>query len=152
MMMELILTQPVKGLGKNRDKVKVKDGYARNFLIPSKLALEATPQNLEYHRQQQKKEQIRLARERQQAEELAKKISQISCTISVEAGENDRLFGAVTTQDIAAAVKEESGISLDKRWIALDEPIKHLGIFTISVRLYPEVKGQLKLWVVKRQL
>lgn len=150
MMMELILTQPVKGLGNNGDKVKVKDGYARNFLIPSKLALEATPQNLEYHRQQQKKEQIRLARERQQAEELAKKISQISCTISVEAGENDRLFGTVTTQDIAAAVKKEIGVSLDKRWIELDEPIKQLGVFTVSVRLYPEVKGQLKLWVVKK--
>lgn len=150
MMTELILTQPVKGLGKNGDKVKVKDGYARNFLIPSKLALEATPQNLEYHRQQQKKEQTRLARERQQAEELAKKISQVSCTISVEAGENDRLFGAVTAQDIAAAVKEKSGVSLDKRWIELDEPIKQLGVFTVSVRLHPEVKGQLKLWVVKK--
>ncbi len=150
MTMELILTQPVKGLGKDGDKVKVKDGYARNFLIPNKLALEATPQNLEYHRQQQKKEQGRLARERQQAEELAKRISQVSCTISVETGENDRLFGAVTAQDIASAVKEKSGLSLDKRTIELDEAIKQLGVFTIGVRLHPEVKGQLKLWVVKK--
>ena len=150
MTMELILTQPVKGLGKDGDKVKVKDGYARNFLIPNKLALEATPQNLEYHRQQQKKEQGRLARERKQAEELAKRIAQVSCTISVETGENDRLFGAVTAQDIASAVKEKSGVSLDKRTIELDEAIKQLGVFTIGVRLHPEVKGQLKLWVVKK--
>ena len=150
MTMELILTQPVKGLGKDGDKVKVKDGYARNFLIPNKLALEATPQNLEYHRQQQNKEQGRLARERKQAEELAKRISQVSCTISVETGENDRLFGAVTAQDIASAVKEKSGLSLDKRTIELDEAIKQLGVFTIGVRLHPEVKGQLKLWVVKK--
>lgn len=148
--MEVILTQSVGGLGKPGEKIKVKDGYARNFLIPNKLALEATSQNLQSQQQQQKKEQARLERERRQAEELGKKIAEISCTISVEAGEQERLFGAVTAQDIVETLKWKSKISLDKRCIELEEPIKQLGVFTVPIRLHPEVKVSMKVWVVKK--
>ena len=148
--MEIILTQPVKGVGKPGEKVKVKDGYARNFLIPNRLALEVTVQNVQYYQQQEKNVQIRLVREKQEAEELAKKLSTLTCTMAVAVGEQDRLFGAVTAQNIASALKEKNGITLDKRAIDLPEAIKQLGVFTIAVRLHPDVKGFLKVSVVKK--
>lgn len=148
--MELILIQPVKWLGKQGERVKVKNGYARNFLIPNRLALEATPQNLKSLEQQQKKEQRQLQQERQQAEELAKKMAEISCTISAEVGDQERLFGSVTAADVARTLQEKWEIAVDKRAIELDEPIRKLGIFTVSIRLHPQVRGQLKVWVVKK--
>lgn len=148
--MEVILTQEVKKLGKPGERIRVKDGYARNFLIPNLLALETTPQNLASQQQQQKKEQARRQRQQQQAEELARRISELSCTIAVETGQQDRLFGTVTAADIAAAVSQKSGMTLDKHSIELAEPIKQLGVYTIPVRLHPKIKAQLKLWVIKK--
>lgn len=148
--MELILAQEVRGLGKAGERIKVKDGYARNFLIPNRLALELTPQNLAYSQQIEKKKQTQAARGRQSAEELSKRISEVICAIAVSVGEQDRLFGAVTAQMIVAALKEKNNISLEKRTIELEEPIKKLGSFTIPIRLHPEVKTQLKVSVVRK--
>ncbi len=148
--MELILTQLVKGLGKAGDRVKVKDGYARNYLIPGKLALQITPNNLEWFERLRKKEETRLKQEYEQAVELAKKLSESSCTVVVETGEGDRLFGAVTAKDIAETLEHRNSIVVDKRDIELEEPIKQLGVFQIPIRLHPQVKAQVKLWVVKK--
>ncbi len=147
--MQVILCENVERLGKTGDTVNVKSGYARNFLIPGKLAFEATSQNLRAVEEIKRKKQLAAQREKDKAQELAQKLEKISCTIPVQAGEEDKLFGAVTTEDIQAAFETE-GISLDKKQILLDSPIKQLGVYQVLVKLHPEVKATVKVWVVKK--
>ena len=147
--MKVILIEDVKKLGSMGEIVQVKDGYARNFLFPKDLAKPATNSNLKIIDEIKKKKIVALAREKKEAEEIKAKISLISCTISVEAGDDDRLFGSVTAQDIARAFENE-GFSLDKRKIVLEEPIKKLGVYHVVVKLHPEVTAEVKVWVVKQ--
>ena len=147
--MKVILIEDVKKLGSMGDIVQVKEGYARNYLFPRDLAKPATGSNLKIIDDIKRKKTSALAREKKDAEELKEKLSLISCTISVEAGDDDRLFGSVTSQDIVDAFGEE-GFSLDKRRIILDEAIKKLGVYHVTVKLHPEVSGAVKVWVVRK--
>jgi len=144
---EVILKQDVKNLGRQGDRVKVAEGYARNFLIPKGLAVEATKSNLKHLQHQQKLEQERAARERTEAEKMKAVLDELNVVIKARCGEGGRLFGSVTSGDIAAAVKEAAGIELDKRKVDLGEPIKAVGNYTIKIKLLPGVVADLKLKV-----
>ena len=147
--MKVILIEDVQKLGAMGEIIQVKNGYARNFLFPRKLAKPATDSNLKIIEGIKRKKVTALAKEKKLAEELRDKILLVSCTIATEAGEDDKLFGSVTAQDVALAFKEE-GFSIDKRKIILEEPIKKLGVYHVTVKLHPEVTGEVKVWVVKR--
>jgi len=146
--MQIILKKDIEKLGKTGELIYVKRGFARNFLFPKRLALPATAVNLKLVEQQ--KTQARLYREKaeKEAQGLSDKISSTSCTISVQAGQDGKLYGSVTTQDIAQAYKLE-GIDIDKRKIELPQPIKEVGVFKIKIRLHPELAAEAKVWVVK---
>lgn len=146
--MEVILQEDVKGIGKKGTAVKVKDGFARNFLLPNGLALKVTPANLAFIERKMKTEAGRSYDEKKKAEELAAKLSGLSCTVSVDTHDDDKLYGSVTAAHIAEAL-EADNIIIDKKQILLDEPLKALGIYNIEVKLHPEVKAMLKVWIVK---
>ena len=148
--MKVILQEDVRGIGKKGQAVKVKDGYGRNFLLPRGLALKATSDNLAAVEKRLKFETERLNEQKNKTQELADKLSGISCTVSVDTHDDDKLYGSITAVQIAASLETE-GIFLDKKQIILDEPIKDLGIYSIEVRLSPEVKAKLKVWVVKNK-
>jgi len=142
------LRQDYQGLGEAGTVLNVKDGFARNFLIPQGVAFMATSQNHKRFENDQKQRSWKKEKEKHQAEELAKKLENISCTISVQVGEEDKLFGSVTSQNIADALKAQ-GIDVDKRKVLLDEPIKSLGIYSVDIKLHEAVKAAVKVWVVK---
>ena len=147
--MQVILQEDVQKLGKAGDVVQVREGYGRNFLLPRKKAVLADPKNL---RQLEHQKRVVVAKQQKvtrKAEDLAAKLRDISLTIGREVGEEDKLFGSVTTKDISDALRNE-GYIIDRHDIRLEEPIKQLGIFDIPIRLHPEVTGEVKLWVVKR--
>jgi large subunit ribosomal protein L9 len=146
--MKVILRQDYEPLGKVGDVVDVKDGYARNFLIPKKIVYPATPGSIKAVEEERKRLQAKLQRERKSAELLATELEKVSVTIPVEVGEEDRIHGTVTTQMVADALLEK-GYEIDKRKIELDEQIKTLGIYTAKIKLHPEVTAQIKVWVVK---
>jgi large subunit ribosomal protein L9 len=146
--MKVILLRDYKGLGEKDQIIEVKDGYARNFLIPQGIAKEATPQVLKELEQKRLAEERRKQRQRERLEELKKKLSKVSITINVKTGEEGKLYGAVTTIDIAKALKEE-GFEIDRHAIILEEPIKELGVYQVPVRLAPDVEAKVKVWVVK---
>jgi len=147
--MKVILCEDIEKLGATGETVKVKDGYARNYLIPKNLALEATTGNTRVVDEIKKKRQLAAEREKEKAQTLCTSIQSASCTISSQAGEDEKLFGAVTSADIAEAFESE-GFKLDKKQILLDEPIKKLGVFQVSIKLHPEVTASVKVWVVKQ--
>ena len=146
--MKVVLRQDVDKLGKRGDVLKVPDGYARNYLVPKRLALQATPGNLKRVELERHRLSVRLVRERGDAEELAKRLASVSCTIARKVGENDMLYGSVTNADVAAFFEKE-GFSIDKRRILIEEPIKALGIYNVPVRLHSDVTAEVKVWVVK---
>jgi large subunit ribosomal protein L9 len=146
--MKLILRQDIDKLGKRGEVVKVAPGYGRNFLVPKGFAYHYTPGNTKKVEVERKILSLHQAREKAEAEDLAAKISQISTTIVRKVGEGETLYGSVNNADIADALEKE-GFSLDKRKILLEEPIKTLGIYTVPVKLHPEVTAELKVWVVK---
>ena len=148
--MQIILKTNVENLGNEGDMINVSDGYARNYLIPRNLAVLATEKNRRAIDHEKRVASDKAAKEKKDAEKLATELAGVSCTIQVQVGENERLFGSVTALDIAA-VLEEQGYEIDKRKIILDEPIKELGIFTVPVKLHPEVDANIKVWVVKAQ-
>jgi large subunit ribosomal protein L9 len=148
--MQVILKQDIEKLGKQWDQVKVADGYARNYLIPKGLAMEATPQNLMILKRFQEAEARKKRKELEQAEQIAKKIRSLSCVITRQAGEGDKLFGSVTSIDIANFL-EENKIEVDRKKIGLEEPIKSLGVFRVPIKLHPEVIVELKVKVVKEE-
>lgn len=148
--MQLILIEDVDGLGITGDTVKVKPGYARNFLLPRSLAVEANARNarqLEHHQQMVA---ARVAKKQAEAEGLAGQIRKTEVQIPVLVGEEDRLFGSVTNRDIEQALAE-AGIAIDRKKIALAEPIKALGVHTVAVKVHPTVTAELKVWVVKKE-
>lgn len=147
--MEVILTQDIQKVGKTGEVVKVKDGYARNMLFPQKLAYPATDANLKKIAHEAKKRAEINAAKRQEAQALADQLSKISCTISVEVNDLEKLYGSVTDVDIVKALKDE-GFEIDRRDIVLDKPIEALGIFEAGVKLHPEVSAKIRVWVTKR--
>jgi len=146
--MLVILKKKVDTLGDIGDIINVKDGYARNFLFPRGFAEVSTPQKAAEIKAIKEKEKVKLEKESADAQMLAEKISHTSCTITMAAGDEEKLFGAVTAADIAKALTAE-GINIPKKKIILDEPIKKLGIYNVNVKLAPTVETTLKLWVVK---
>jgi len=146
--MELILVKEVEGLGKIGDIVTVKDGFARNFLIPQGLASPKTSGTLKFAEQAKRREQMHLNKELEEAKALASRLSTFSCTLRVKVGEGDKLFGSVTSQHIAEAFANE-GIEVDRKKILLEEPIHALGVFQVPMKLHPEVMATVKVWVVK---
>jgi len=147
--MKVILTEDVKNIGSMGDAVDVKDGFARNFLFPKNLARLAIGSNLKIIEGIKKKKILAAAKEKKEAEDLKSKISSLSLTITVEAGDDDKLFGSVTSQDVAEAFKQEE-LLIDKKKIILEEHIKKLGVYQIPVKLHPEVSAEVKVWVVKK--
>ena len=146
--MQVILLADVERLGKKGESVKVAKGYARNYLIPKQLALVDTPANRRAHANMQKVEKVRLSRQKREAEIVAAQLERISLTAVVQAGEDDKLFGSVTTKDVADLLLKE-GFDIDKRKILLEEPIKRLGVYTVGVRVHPELEANIKVWVVR---
>jgi len=145
--MKVILIENVPSLGKAGDLVQVANGYGRNFLIPKRLALEASSANMNVLQQQQRSFLKKAAGEKEKAAELAQQIENLSCTFTRQAGEQEKLFGSVTTMDIKEFLSGQ-GVSLDRRKILLPNPIKTLGSFTIPVKLHPDVTAQLKVNIV----
>jgi len=146
--MEVILREHVENLGRRGDVVKVADGYARNYLLPQKLALPATEQNRRQIERERKVLEAREAEEKQGAAEVAARIGEIECVFPRRVGENDTLYGSVTAADIAQALADKQ-IELDKRKVLLHEPLKQLGEFTVPVKLHREVTVDLKVRVIK---
>jgi large subunit ribosomal protein L9 len=146
--MKIILRETVDRLGERGDIVTVKDGYARNFLIPRGLALRATPSNMRTFEEEKKQLDVRENKTRRLADQVAKKLKSVSITATVSVGEEDRVFGSVTAQTISHLLKEK-GFDIDKKRILLDEPIKALGVYTIPIKLHHDVQGKVKVWVVK---
>lgn len=145
--MKVILKADVKSLGKKGQVFEVSDGYARNFLFPRGLALEATSGNLNDLASKKANEDRKKAKEKQDAQALAEKLNSITVEVFTKTGEGGRLFGSVTNKEIAEALKNKYGIELDKRKLELKEPIKNLGTFTITVKIHPEVSAQLQVHV-----
>ena len=145
--MKVILQQDVEGQGKKGLLVDVSDGYARNFLLPKKLAVPATAENVNTMKQQEKARLAQQAAEKAEAEATAKKLEGISVTLSAKAGDGGRLFGAVTAKEISEALSAQHGLSIAKTKIVLDEPIKSCGGYQLKVKLGYEVTGTLKVQV-----
>lgn len=143
--MIVILNRDVKGTGKAGDVVKVSDGYARNMLLPKGYAKEATEGNIRSLEKQKAIAAEKKAEEKAKAEEQAKKISQIAVHIKTKAGDGGKIFGSITSKDIAEALKEQQGIEIDKKKIQMDAPIKQTGEITVGIKLYSEVNAQLKV-------
>lgn len=144
--MKLILKEDVKNLGKMGAIVDVAEGYAKNYLIPKKLAVEAITKNIKALEHQKKVIQEKAKKVRNSAQSLSDKLSSLNLTIKAKAGEEEKLFGSITSMDIADALKNE-GIEIDRKKIVLEEPIKRLGSYTVGVKIYPEMTAQLNITV-----
>lgn len=147
--MELILLQAVEKVGRKGDVVRVRDGFGRNFLIPRGWALPSTRANQEFFEKQKVRVEKRRAQEKQGAEEAAKKLTELKITVSAAAGQEDKLFGSVTAEDISAALGKK-GFTVDKKHIHLKEPIRTLGTHTVQVELYPQVKTTVTVDVIRK--
>lgn len=145
--MKVFLKEDVKNLGKIGDVVNVAEGYARNFLLPKKVAVEANPKNLKEFEHNKRIIQERAAKIKDASKATADKLSALTLTIKAKAGEEDKLFGSVTTMDIAEAFKAE-GFEVDKKKILLGEPIKRLGEYTVEVKIHSEVNATVKVQVI----
>ena len=141
--MKVILLQDVKGKGKKGQMLEVSDGYARNFMLPKKMAIEATPDAINTMRMNDKATQERIAKEKAEALATAKQLRELTVTVTAKGGGNGRLFGSITNQEIADALKAKSGIALDKRKIVLSDPIKSVGTYTVTCKLGYEISAPL---------
>ena len=148
--MKIILRENIEKLGSMGEELTVKDGYARNFLIPQELAYPATKKFLSLIKGEVKHKQAIYEKEKEKAEALAKEMENVAVTITVTVGEEDKMFGSVTTANIAEKL-HEAGYDIDRKRILLDEPIKALGVYHVTVKLHQEVKLDIKVWVVKEQ-
>ena len=148
--MKVILIESIDRLGKMGDIVLVKEGYARNYLIPNNKAKTATPGNMKILEALKKKGVMEEAKKLEEAKALGEKISALSLTISAQAGEEEKLFGSVSNDDISEALTAE-GIKIDKRDIVVEETIKKLGVYQVTVKVHPEVKASLRVWIVKKE-
>ena len=147
--MKVILQQDVKGQGKKGQLVDVSDGYARNFLLPKKLAVIATAENLNTMKQQEKARKAQQAAERAEAEALSKKLESLTVKVAAKAGEGGRLFGAVTAKEISECLAQQHGLNIAKAKLVLDEPIKACGGYKIKAKLGYEIVGTVNVMVVE---
>ena len=145
--MKVILTQDVRGQGKRGQMIEVSDGYARNFLLPRKLAQEATADNVNTMKMNDKAAQERQAKERAEALEIRNRMKDMTVVVTAEGGGAGRLFGSVTNTEVADALAKQADIKLDKRKIVLDEPIKAVGVYTVKCKLGYEINADLKVEV-----
>ena len=146
--MKIILRQYHEKLCEAGNIINVKPGFARNFLIPQGIAMAASPQNKKRFENEKKQMNWRKEQEKRKAEELAKQLESVSCTITVQVGEEDKLFGSVTSKNIAESLAAQE-YEIDKRKIQLEEPIKSLGIYSVPIKLHTDVEAKVKVWVVK---
>lgn len=146
--MKVILLDNIKGVGKKDEIINASDGYARNFLFPKKLAVEANNENMSKLKTKKQSEQYKKDVNKENAEKIAKKLDDITLTIKVKAGENGKIFGGVTSKEISEELKKQYKIDIDKKKIILNENIKNLGGFDISMKLFEGVTGKLKVKVI----
>jgi len=146
--MKVILRKDFVQLGKSGDICDVKNGYARNYLIPQGIAVVAMPKNMKMLEEEQRLSELKMNKDRKTAQALAGELETVSLTVAVAVGEEDRVFGSVTTQNIADKLKEK-GYGIDKKKILLKEPIKALGIYNVSIKLHTDVEAAIRVWVVK---
>lgn len=147
--MRVILNKDVKGTGKKGDVVEVSDGFARNFLLKNNVAVEASSEALNEVNQRKSSEQHKKEIEIQNAKDLAKKIEGVTVQLKGKPGKEGRLFGAITSKDIAEKLKKDHGITLDKKKIELDSSIKTLGVYNLTVKVYPEIVAKLKVQITE---
>jgi len=147
--MKVILRQDIESLGKAGETIEVKSGYGRNFLIPRNMAILATKGNLQAIDEIRKQSDIRDRKKRNEAERLKEKLEKLSLTAEVLVGEEDKVFGSVTSQTIMDLLEGE-GFTMPKKNIKLDDPIKSLGVYTVPIKVTPEVEAQIKLWVIRK--
>jgi large subunit ribosomal protein L9 len=150
---KVILRQDIDKLGDAGEVVTVKPGFARNFLLPRGFAFEATAANLRAIEEERARGEAKAKRDYLEARRRASKLEGVSLTFHAKAGEESKLFGSITTSDIADRLNSEQGLDfeIDRRSIELEEPIKALGVFSVAVRLHPEVKPEIKVWVIKAE-
>ena len=146
--MKVLMKQDVAKIGKKGELLEVKEGYARNFLIPNGLAVEASGGAMKQHDEEKKAQDRRKAKEKEEAQEQAKKIEALSILLKHKAGEEGRLFGSITSAEIAEAVNQK-GFAIDKKKIHLDEPIRLVGDYTVKIKIHPEVSADLSVKVEK---
>jgi large subunit ribosomal protein L9 len=144
--MKLILKEDVDNIGVMGSVVEVKDGYGRNFLIPRNLAVEANPKNIRHFEHQKKTIEVKVKKVRKSAEDFAEQLSQMTLSLEARAGEEDKLFGSVTTKDIVEAIAQK-GVEVDRRKILLDEPIKRLGSYEVPIKIHQDVIANVKVEV-----
>ena len=147
--MEVILCKDVAALGKTGDIVKVKDGHARNYLIPRQLALAATKDNKKKMEAFKAKQAALHEEKKKELQAVADKLSKVSCTLSVEVNDQEKLYGAVSETEILRALEQE-GFKFERKDLILEKPVEELGIFEVGVKLHPEVIGKFRLWVTKK--
>ena len=147
--MEVILRQTIEKLGQPGDIVKVSPGYARNFLLPRGIAYEATPGNKKRLEQERQRLEAAESERRDNAQQIANRLGDVSLTFAARVGDEGKLFGSVTAADIAAQL-EAQGHHIEKRQIELHEPIKALGVYRVPIRLHADVKPEIKVWVIKQ--
>jgi large subunit ribosomal protein L9 len=147
--MKLILRENHDKLGKTGDVINVKDGYARNYLIPRKIAYIATKGNLVVLEEEKKQRELKHQKEIKSAQSLAVEIEKVSLTMPVQVGEDDKLYGSVTSQMISDSLKEK-GYNIDKKQIEIEDPIKVLGIYSVNVHLASGIDAKVKVWVVRQ--
>ncbi len=145
--MKVILTEDVKSLGKAGDLVEVSDGYARNFILAKKKGLEATPANLNSLKLKKANDEKVAAQNLADAKAFAEDLKKKSVMLKIRSGEGGKAFGSVSSKEIAAAAEEQHGLKIDKKKIVLKDPIKSAGVFTVQVKLHPQVTGELKVTV-----
>jgi len=145
--MKVVLLQDVKDLGKKEDLVSVSDGYARNFLFPRKLAAEATTGKLKELEDKQHSKKLRKDREMQAAKELAGKLGKLEVSFRTKAGENGKLFGSITSKDVADAIKSQHKIEVDKKKVVLHDAIKSIGTYQVEIKVYPEISAKINVKV-----
>lgn len=146
--MKIILKKDIATLGKTGEIVDVKPGYARNYLIPKGFAVSATGSNLKIYEQERKTRERRMEEEKQKAQVLADKLNTVSVTATVQVGEEDKVFGAITNQNIAELLNEK-GFEIDRKKIVLEEPLKDLGVYNVPIKLYQDVEATIKVWIVR---
>ncbi len=147
--MKIILLEDVKGVGKKGQTINASDGYARNFILPKKLGVEATPANMNTLKLQQKAEEKRKAEELAEARAAAEKLENLTVNIAVKTGEGGKLFGSVTNKEIAAALEKQHGLKIDKKKIVLADQIKMVGERHVEVKLHPQVTAELKVKITE---
>lgn len=146
--MKVILTQDIKGVGKKDEVINANDGYARNFLLPRKLAVEANTSNMSQLKGRQDSANFKKEQEKEEASAIKEKLSKIMLKINVKAGENGKIFGSITAKEIATELQKQYKIEVDKKKILLKEPIKEIGTFTIDIKLYEGIIGKLKIDII----